>query len=147
MRERNTMSPLSDEQRALLLRLPESGDGELVTGATIQTADKLVRRHYARCISRERNSQAGRYLRTPTGTREASTDHEAPRVRRLLERLRKATARSFDEDQLVRLVFGTGFRSALGLEVAIARLRAREFTSTMSAARAVHLLTDQEVAP
>lgn len=147
MRERKEMPPLSDEQRALLRRLPDDGDGERIAGAAIRSADLLVRRHLARCLERERDRQAGRYLRTPTGAREAAADLEAPRVRRLLERLARADASitgavTHDERMLVRVVFGH-----LGLDAAVVKLRAAGFTSKMTAASAVQLLTEQEVAP
>lgn len=80
------------------------------------------------------------------GTR-INHDREAPRVRQLLERLARAdacltSAVSHDERMLVRAVF-----CDLGLDAAVQKLRAGGWTSTMSAASAVLLLTDQEVAP
>lgn len=150
------MKPLTDTQLALLQGLPDAGDGMLVEGSALMSADLLVRRNLARRTGPKVQpanapiSAAGYYIRTPTGAREAKRiveDIEAGRVRRMLVRIRRGQHRSSDEVALARAVFGTGTLRGVGIDRAVAQLRGRGFTSVAPLSVAITIIADQEVAP
>lgn len=148
------MRPLTDAQLALLQRLPDEGEGLLVEGSAIASADLLVRRNLAirtghkRQAANEPLCAGGYYRRTPTGAREAAqivADIEAARVRRLLVRIRRGHHRSPEEHLLARAVFGTGTLRGIGIDAAVERLRAGRFTSTAPLQVAIDLVAAQEI--
>jgi hypothetical protein len=72
--ERPQIKGLSPEQRTLLAGLPDApSDGQKVKGSTLRTANALVRRNYARRIGGVIGSEAGFYVRTPTGAKEVAS--------------------------------------------------------------------------
>jgi hypothetical protein len=66
-------APLPEGQRALLERFAQATDPVRITGASIRSAAKLVRRNYARQVGTLDDGAGGFYEITPTGAKEVAS--------------------------------------------------------------------------